>query len=106
VVLPPCTTTTVVIELVVVLLLVVVVVVLVVVIVVVVVVVVVVLVVIIVYRCFSAIHSMGQWTIRYNYELQTMYEDVDNGNVIGVRRLNWIGHINQMDDTTKVKQIF
>jgi hypothetical protein len=52
------------------------------------------------------IYSMGQWRIRYNFELQTLNEDVGIVTLIRVRRLNWIGHINRIDDTRKVKQIF
>ena len=49
--------------------------------------------------------SKGQSRIRYNYELQALYEDVDIVTLISVRRLNWIGHSNRMNDTRKEKQI-
>jgi hypothetical protein len=36
--------------------------------------------------------------IRYNYELLTPSEDGDTITLINVRRLNWIGHIDRMDN--------
>ena len=38
--------------------------------------------------------------------LQGPSEDVDIVTFIIVRRLNWVDHINPIDDTRKVKQIF
>jgi hypothetical protein len=52
-------------------------------------------------RICGVIYSKGNWIIRYNYELQSLYEYVGIVTLIIVRRLNWIGHINRTDDTTK-----
>jgi hypothetical protein len=43
----------------------------------------------------GATYSNGHWTVRYNYEVQTLYEDMDIVALIRVRRLNWNGHISR-----------
>jgi hypothetical protein len=53
-------------------------------------------------RIYGVIYSNSHWRIRYNYELQTLYEDMDTVTLIRVRIPNWIGHINWTDDTRKV----
>jgi len=52
------------------------------------------------------IYNKSQWRIRHNHELQTLYEGVDIVSHIRVRRPNWIGQVNWMDDTREVEQIF
>jgi hypothetical protein len=39
-------------------------------------------------RIYGAIYSNGHWIIRYNYKLQTLYEDVGTVTLIGE---DWIG---------------
>jgi len=55
---------------------------------------------------FGTAYSNGHRGIRCNYELLNLCTDIDIVNLIRVRGLNWIGHINRVDDTRKVEQIF
>lgn len=54
----------------------------------------------------GALYNNGHWRIRYNYDLLTLYEDVDIVTLMKVKRPKRIGPINQLDDTRKAKQIF
>jgi hypothetical protein len=47
-----------------------------------------------------------QWRIKTNLELITKYKSQDILTVIKIRRLEWLGHVIRMNETSSVKKIF
>jgi hypothetical protein len=45
----------------------------------------------------------GQWRFKTNEELMTKHKAPDIGNVIKIRRLEWLGHVFRMNETRSVK---
>jgi hypothetical protein len=45
--------------------------------------------------------EQGVWRIRSTLELQHMYNSPDIVTEIKIRRLEWLGNINRMEDTNK-----
>jgi hypothetical protein len=52
------------------------------------------------------IEENGQWRIKTNAELITIYKSQDIITVIKFRRLEWLGHVIRMDETGSIKKIF
>jgi transcription termination factor 2 len=48
----------------------------------------------------------GQWRIKTNSELITKYKSQGIVTVIKIRRLEWLGHVNRMNETRSIKKIF
>ena len=48
----------------------------------------------------------GQWRIKTNLELMTIYKSQDIVTVIKIRRLEWLGCVIRMNETKCVKKIF
>jgi hypothetical protein len=46
------------------------------------------------------------WRKRYNEILMQLFGDLDILSFVGISRLNWIGHVNRMDNTRTVRQVF
>jgi len=46
------------------------------------------------------------WRKRYNKELKQLFGDLDTLSFVKIRRLNCIDHVNRMDTTRKVSQVF
>jgi hypothetical protein len=47
--------------------------------------------------------SKGQ---RYDKELMQLFGDLDIFSLLRISQLNWIGHVNRMDNKRKVNQVF
>jgi hypothetical protein len=57
-------------------------------------------------KIYGPTKENGQWRIRTNAELTTMYKSQNIITVIKIRRLEWLGHIIRLDETKSVKKIF
>ena len=43
---------------------------------------------------------------RYSKQLMQLFGSLDLGSCVRISRLNWIGHVNRMDSTRKIGQVF
>jgi hypothetical protein len=50
--------------------------------------------------------EQGVWRIRNNLEIWNMYKSPDIVTDINVRRLEWLGHVIRMEDTSLPKMVF
>ena len=57
-------------------------------------------------RIFGPVQESGNWRIRFNHELKTLYLEPDIVAVAKSNRLRWAGHVLRMDDSEVVKKIF
>ena len=55
---------------------------------------------------FGPIRENGEWRIRYNHELQELYQHADVVQKIRTKRLSWAGHVVRMDDDQPAKKVF
>ncbi|KAJ4440945.1 hypothetical protein ANN_10794 [Periplaneta americana] len=49
-------------------------------------------------RIIGPVNENGQWEIMYNQEVMEQYRDMDVVTHIKLRRLEWAGHINRMEN--------
>jgi hypothetical protein len=52
-------------------------------------------------RMFGGIKVHENWRRRYNKELLQLFGYLDILSFVGISRLNWIGHVNRMDNKSK-----
>jgi hypothetical protein len=57
-------------------------------------------------RIFGPVQDNGQWRIRYNKELFELYGEPDLVTCIKLKRLQWAGHVQRMEDTRIPKKVF
>ena len=57
-------------------------------------------------RMFGGFKVNGYWRKRYSKELKQLFGDLDTLSFVSIRRLNCFGHINGMNSTRKVSQVF
>jgi hypothetical protein len=57
-------------------------------------------------KIYGPTKENGQWRIKTNAELITIYKSQDIITVIKIRRLERLGHVIRMDETRSVKKIF
>ena len=59
-------------------------------------------------ECFwnKSLKKNENWRQWYNKELMQLFGDLDILPFVRISRLNWIGHVNRMDSTRKVSQVF
>jgi hypothetical protein len=57
-------------------------------------------------KIYGPTYENGHWRIKINSELESKYKSQDLVSVIKVRRLEWLGHIIRMNETSTVKKIF
>jgi hypothetical protein len=57
-------------------------------------------------KIYGSTKKNGQWRIKTNEEFMTKYKAPDIVNVIKFRRLEWLEHVDRMNETRSVKQIF
>ena len=55
-------------------------------------------------RLFGGIKIHEQWRRRYNKELLQLFGYLDIPSYVGISRLNWIGHVNKMDNNRKASK--
>jgi uncharacterized protein YqfB (UPF0267 family) len=57
-------------------------------------------------KIYGPTYENGHRRIKINCELESKYKSQDIVSVIKVRRLEWLGHIIRMNETSTVKKIF
>ena len=57
-------------------------------------------------RMFWGINANENWRKQSNKELMQVFGDLDILSSVGLSQLNWIGHVNRMDNNRKVNQVF
>jgi hypothetical protein len=57
-------------------------------------------------RMSGGITVNENWRKRYSEDLLRLFGDLEIIPLVGISRLNWIGHLNGMDSTRKVSQAF
>ena len=57
-------------------------------------------------RMFWGINANENWRKQSNKELMQVFGDLDILSSGGISQLNWIGHVNRMDNNRKVNQVF
>ena len=56
-------------------------------------------------RIYGPVCEEGEWRRRRNCELYVLYQDVDVVRKAKIRRLQWLGHIEQMDNKAPAKRV-
>ena len=57
-------------------------------------------------KIYGPTKENGQWRIKMNEELMTKYKAPDIVNIIKIQILEWLGHVDRMNETKSVKKIF
>jgi hypothetical protein len=57
-------------------------------------------------RIYGPVQDNGQWRIRYSKELYELYCEPDLVTCIKLKRLQWAGHVQRMEDTRIPKKVF
>ena len=55
-------------------------------------------------RMFEGTEVHENWRMLHNKELLQLFEYLDILSFVGIIRLNWIGHVNRMDNKRKEKR--
>jgi len=53
---------------------------------------------------FEPTNEKGEWRIKYNHELYTLYKDSDIVTYIKVNRLRWAGHVIRLEEQSPAKE--
>ena len=54
---------------------------------------------------FGPTNDKGEWRIKYNVELYTLYKDNDIITYIKISRLRWAGHIIRLEDQNPARSL-
>ena len=54
---------------------------------------------------FGPTNDNGQWRIKYNDELYTLYKDIDIVTYIQINRLRWAGHIIRLEEQSPARRV-
>ncbi|KAJ4429704.1 hypothetical protein ANN_21907 [Periplaneta americana] len=57
-------------------------------------------------RIYGPVCVQGEWRIRYNNELYSMYGEPPLSHIIRIKRLKWAGHLIRMEEHRVPKKIF
>ena len=55
---------------------------------------------------FGPTNDNGEWRIKYNDELYTLYKDSDIIIYIKISRLRWAGHVIRLEDQNPARRVF
>jgi hypothetical protein len=59
----------------------------------------------ILWAIFGSTNENGEWKIRYNNELYTLYTENDIVTHVKVNRLRWAGHVIRLDEQSPTRRI-
>jgi hypothetical protein len=54
---------------------------------------------------FVPTNENGEWRIKYNYELYTLYKDSDIVTYIKTNRLRWAGHVIRLEEQNPARRV-
>jgi hypothetical protein len=54
---------------------------------------------------FEPTNEKGEWRIKHNYELYTLYKDSDIVTYTKVNRLRWAGHVIRLEEQSPVRRV-
>lgn len=57
-------------------------------------------------RIYGPVCVQGEWRIRYNNELYSLYGELPLSHVIRIKRLKWAGHLIRMEEHRVPKKVF
>jgi len=57
-------------------------------------------------KIYGPTKENGQWRIKTNEELRTKHKSQDIVALIKIQRLEWLGYVSRMNETSSVKKIF
>jgi hypothetical protein len=55
---------------------------------------------------FAPTNDNGEWRIKYNDELYTLYKDSDTSTYIKINRLRWAGHVSRLEEQNPARRVF
>ena len=53
---------------------------------------------------FGPTNENGEWRIKYNNELYTLYKDSDTVTYIRINHLRWAGHVNRLEEQSPARK--
>ena len=54
---------------------------------------------------FGPTNDKGEWRIKYNNELYTLYKESDIVTYIKINRLKWAGHVIRMEEQSPTRRV-
>jgi len=54
---------------------------------------------------FGPTNNNGEWRIKYNKELYTLYRERDKVTCIKINRLKWAGHVIGMEEQSATRRV-
>ena len=54
---------------------------------------------------FGPTNDNGEWRIKYNNELYTLYKENDRVACIKINRLRWAGHVNRLEEQSPARRV-
>jgi len=54
---------------------------------------------------FGLTNDNGEWRIKYNNELYTLYKESDTVTYIKINRLKWAGHVIRMEEQSATRRV-
>jgi len=55
---------------------------------------------------FGPTNENGEWRLKYNNELYTLYKESDIVTYIKINRLKWAGHVIRMEEQSATRRVF
>jgi hypothetical protein len=54
---------------------------------------------------FGPTNENGEWRIKHNYELYTLYKESDIVTYIKINRLRWAGHVIRLEEQNPARRV-